>query len=76
MKNKVQPPSCATVTKVGCFEPFWLPQLHTFPHHWRISLAKHSPMTLTNVLENLSIVGMQSRQWGSTVSNDAEEVGK
>ena len=40
-----------------------------------IPLAKHSPMTFTNVLENLSIVGMQSRQLDSTVFNDAEEAG-
>jgi len=32
-------------------------------------------MTFTNVLENVSIVGMQSRQWDSTVFNDAEEAG-
>jgi len=31
-------------------------------------------MTFTNVLENLSIVGMQSRQWNSTLFNDAEGV--
>jgi len=32
-------------------------------------------MTFTNVLENLSIVEMQSRQLDSTVSDDAEEAG-
>jgi len=32
-------------------------------------------MTFTNVLENLSIVEMQSRPWDPTVLNDAEEVG-
>ena len=32
-------------------------------------------MMFYNVLENLSIVGMQSRQWDSTVFNDAEELG-
>jgi len=30
---------------------------------WRITLAKRPPMTFTNVLENLGIVGMQSGQW-------------
>jgi len=39
-----------------------------------MSLAMHSSMTSTNVLENLSIAGMQSRQCDSTVQ-DAEEVG-
>jgi len=33
-----------------------LPQFHTFPHHWTVSLAKHSPMTFTNVLENVITV--------------------
>ena len=45
-----------TVRKVGSFDPFWILQFHTFPHHWIISLAKHSPMTFTNVLENLITV--------------------
>jgi len=31
--------------------------------------------TYTNVLESLITVGIQSRQWVSTVLNDAEEVG-
>ena len=35
------------------FDPFWLPQFHTFPHHWTVSLAKHSPVTFTNVLESV-----------------------
>ena len=56
---------------MGCFDEFWIPQFHTFPHHWRISLAKHSPMTFTNVLENLSI----AKQEVTPVFNDAEEVG-
>ena len=34
-----------------------------FPYHWTISLAKA-----------LITVGMQSRQWNSTVFNDTEEV--
>ena len=42
--------------KMSSFDPFWLPQFHTFPHHWTVSLAKHSPMTFTNVLENLITV--------------------
>ena len=33
----------------------WSPQ---FPSHWRISLAKYSPVIFTNVLVNLIIVGM------------------
>ena len=37
---------------------FWLPQFHAFPHHWRIPLAKHSPVSLINVLESLITVGM------------------
>ena len=41
---------------MSSFDPFWLPQFHTFPHHWTVSLAKHSPMTFTNVLENLITV--------------------
>jgi len=45
-----------TVRKMSSFDSFWLPQFHTFPHHWTVSLAKHSPMTFTNVLENLIIV--------------------
>ena len=45
-----------TVRKMSSFDPFWLPQFHTFPHHWTVSLAKHSPMTFTNVLENLITV--------------------
>ena len=61
-----------TVRKTGLF---CLPQFHTFPHRWRISLAKHSPMTFTNVPENLITVGMQSRHWDSSVFNDAEEAG-
>jgi len=32
-------------------------------------------MTCTNVLENLITVGMQSRQWDSTVFSDAEDIG-
>ena len=55
------------VLHIHCFDPFWLPQFHTFPHHWRISLANHSPMIFTNVLENLFTVGMKTRQWDSTV---------
>jgi len=35
-----------------------------------------SAVHFINVLENLITVGMQSRQWDSTVFNDAEEVGK
>jgi len=31
--------------KSGLFWSIWLPQFHTF-HHWRIPLAKRSPMTL------------------------------
>ena len=42
--------------KMSSFDRFWLLQFHTFPHHWTVSLAKHSPMTLTNVLENLITV--------------------
>ena len=56
---------------MGCFDPFWLPKFHPFPHHWRSSLAKQSPMTFTDV-EDLITTG---RQWDSTVFNDAEEVG-
>ena len=41
---------------VYSFDPFWLAQFRTFPHHWTVSLAKHSPMTFTNVLENLITV--------------------
>ena len=37
-------------------------------------IRKCSPMTFINVLQNRSIVGMQSRQWDPTVFNDAEEV--
>ena len=36
---------------MSSFDPIWLPQFHTFPHHWTVSVAKHSPMTFTNVLE-------------------------
>jgi len=32
--------------------------------------------SFTYILENLSIVGMQSRLWNSTVFNDAEELTK
>jgi len=39
--------------KMSSFDPFCLLQFHTFPHHWTVSLAKHSPMIFTNVLENL-----------------------
>ena len=46
-----------------------------FSHYWRTSSANYSPMTFTNVLETVIIVGMQSRQWDSTVFNDAEELG-
>ena len=45
-----------TVREMSSFDPFWLPQFHTFPHHLRVSLAKHSPMTFINVLENLITV--------------------
>jgi len=55
---------------------FWLPQFHTFPHHWRMSLAKHSSMIFINVLENLISVRMQSRHWDFTVFHDAEEAVK
>ena len=45
----------------------WLQHLTHFGYLnfilWRIALAKPPPMTFTNVLENLSIVGMQSEQW-------------
>jgi len=41
---------------MNSFDPFWLPQFHTFPHHWTVLLAKHSPMTFTNALENLITV--------------------
>jgi len=39
-----------------------------------ISIAKHSPMTSIYVLENLITVGMQSRQWDSTVYDVAESL--
>ena len=26
---------------MSSFDPFWLPQFHTLPHHWTVSLAKH-----------------------------------
>ena len=42
--------------KMSSFDSFWLPQFHTFPHHLTVSLAKHSTMTFTNVLENLITV--------------------
>jgi len=57
---------CVLLTHFGYLIPF--------PYHWRISLAKHSPITFTNVLENLITAGKQSRQWEFTVFNDAEEV--
>jgi len=53
---------------------FWLPQFHTFPHHWTVSLAKHSSMTFTNVLENLITLWNVKQAGVSTVLNDAEEV--
>jgi len=50
----------------------WLPQFHTFPHHWTVSLAKHSPMT---VLENLITVWNVKQSVGRhCIFNDAEEV--
>jgi len=62
---------------VGSFEPLLVTSIsYIFPHRWAVSLAKHSAMIFINVLENLITVGMQSRQWDSTVFNDAEEVGK
>jgi len=43
--------------RVGSFVPFWLPQFCTFfPHRWAISLAKHSPKTLSDVPKNLTAV--------------------
>ena len=45
-------------------DSFRLLQLLAFPHHWRISLAKHSPMTLIDVLENLIAVGMYKQSVG------------
>jgi len=37
---------------MSSFDP--LPQFHTFPHHLTVSLAKHSPMTFTDVLDSKS----------------------
>ena len=59
---------------MSSFDPFWFPQFDTFLHRWTVSIAKHSPMTLTNILENLIAVWNVSNQWVSTVFNDAEEV--
>ena len=60
------------VRKMSSLDPFWFPQFHTFPHHWTVSLAKHSPMTFTNVLENLVTVWNVNQAVG--LHNDAEGV--
>jgi len=41
---------------MSSFDPFWFPQFDTFLHRWTVSIAKHSPMTFTNILENLIAV--------------------
>ena len=46
----------ALYERVGCIDQFWLPQFHPFA--WRISLAKHSPMTLTTVWNVKQAVGL------------------
>jgi len=59
---------------MSTFDPFWLPQFHTFPHHRKISLEKHSPMTFTNVPENLYNHWNVKQTVGLQGINDAEEV--